>query len=399
MSSHLASTSKTPAVSSSPSSFTTPPSFGQSAGAAAAPAKSKEDNEIPRPATKIVKTADEADEAVHQKVREIEAAAEAAREEAEHSAHAPDFAASTHETKASRMPLIAAMIVVALGAAGYLGWNKMHISDKFSPDQGPPPALHVQPPPSAASADLVQGDEQASPAATAQTSPTTPAQPQPASNGPQSRSQAGQQSLGVSQQPVSSPNGKPSAGKTTTIEAFNAVPKTDEAKTDQAKTDEARTGDAKTDQAPVPEKKTPEPLAVTSAPPLAEQPVAPALQAAVGASDQTISGLVGSTSLRIPKHDPEVLKISEGIIEGMLIKKVRPIYPAQAMQLRKQGTVQILANISKNGSITNPKLINGDPMLARAAIDAVKQWKYKPYLLDGQPVEVQTQISINFKLP
>jgi protein TonB len=64
-----------------------------------------------------------------------------------------------------------------------------------------------------------------------------------------------------------------------------------------------------------------------------------------------------------------------------------------------QGAVELLANIGKDGSITSIKLLSGDSVLSRAAIDAVKQWKYKPYYLNDQPVEIQTQITVKFKLP
>ena len=62
-----------------------------------------------------------------------------------------------------------------------------------------------------------------------------------------------------------------------------------------------------------------------------------------------------------------------------------------------QGAVLIEATISKEGSVINPKVLSGDPLLARAAIEAVRQWRYKPYYLDGEPVEIKTQITINFK--
>ena len=64
-----------------------------------------------------------------------------------------------------------------------------------------------------------------------------------------------------------------------------------------------------------------------------------------------------------------------------------------------QGAVQVLATISKEGRITTVKILNGDPILSRAAADAVSQWRYKPYFLNGEPVEIQTQIVVNFKLP
>jgi protein TonB len=82
-----------------------------------------------------------------------------------------------------------------------------------------------------------------------------------------------------------------------------------------------------------------------------------------------------------------------------VIKRVSPEFPAQARQLRIEGTVQLDATISKDGSVTNLKVISGHPILARAAVDAVKQWKYRPYLLNGQAVEIDTQIAVNFKLP
>src|SRR6202022_1501410 len=83
----------------------------------------------------------------------------------------------------------------------------------------------------------------------------------------------------------------------------------------------------------------------------------------------------------------------------MLIKKVQPSYPSTALRMHVEGAVQLLATIGKTGNITAVKTLSGEPTLARAALDAVKQWKYKPYYLNGEPVEIQTQITVNFKLP
>jgi protein TonB len=77
---------------------------------------------------------------------------------------------------------------------------------------------------------------------------------------------------------------------------------------------------------------------------------------------------------------------------------VNPVYPPLARQARISGTVVLRAVIGKDGSIQNLSLVSGHPMLAPAAIDAVKQWKYKPYLLNGEPVEVDTEIQVNFTL-
>ena len=95
----------------------------------------------------------------------------------------------------------------------------------------------------------------------------------------------------------------------------------------------------------------------------------------------------------------QTVNVSQGVSQGLILKKVSPSYPTAALRLRLEGSVELLATISKKGDISAVKIISGDPNLARAAVDAVKQWKYKPYLLDGSPVEIQTQVTINFKLP
>jgi TonB family protein len=108
---------------------------------------------------------------------------------------------------------------------------------------------------------------------------------------------------------------------------------------------------------------------------------------------------LGSGSEIMPKPLPQALNISQGISRGLLTKKVQPVYPKNAMAMRVEGAVELMATISKSGDITHLKVLEGDSQLAKAATEAVKQWKYKPYLLNGEPVEIQTQITINFKLP
>jgi len=95
----------------------------------------------------------------------------------------------------------------------------------------------------------------------------------------------------------------------------------------------------------------------------------------------------------------QTLNISQGVSQGLLIKKVSPTYPAAAQRMRIEGVVELMATVSKEGAITHIKVLSGDGQLTKAATDAVKQWKYKPYLLNGEPVEIQTQITVNFKLP
>ena len=112
-----------------------------------------------------------------------------------------------------------------------------------------------------------------------------------------------------------------------------------------------------------------------------------------------IGGIISSTPVAVPKvATPQRVRVSQGVSTGLLIRKVNPTYPPLARQARIQGTVVLHAVISKDGSIENLTLVSGHPMLAPAAIDAVKQWKYKPYLLNGEPVEVDTEVLVNFTL-
>ncbi|HEY4904400.1 MAG TPA: energy transducer TonB [Candidatus Sulfotelmatobacter sp.] len=112
-----------------------------------------------------------------------------------------------------------------------------------------------------------------------------------------------------------------------------------------------------------------------------------------------IGGIVSSTPMAVPKvATPQRVRVSSGVSTGLLVRRVNPNYPPLARQARIQGTVILQAEISKTGDIQNLRLVSGHPMLAPAAIEAVKQWKYKPYLLNGEPVEVETTVQVNFTL-
>jgi periplasmic protein TonB len=118
-----------------------------------------------------------------------------------------------------------------------------------------------------------------------------------------------------------------------------------------------------------------------------------------GSMGGVIGGIISSAPVAVPKiATPQRVRVSQGVSQGLLVRRVQPTYPPLARQARIQGVVILQAQISKEGSITNLQLISGHPMLAPAAIEAVKQWKYKPYLLNGEPVEVETQIQVNFTL-
>ncbi|HKM84601.1 MAG TPA: TonB family protein [Terriglobales bacterium] len=132
-----------------------------------------------------------------------------------------------------------------------------------------------------------------------------------------------------------------------------------------------------------------------SAPPL-PSPLAVA-SAAVTSNDSALSGLLSSASSSLSKPSLATARVSQGVSQGLLIKRVQPRYPQAALAVHAQGAVQIEATINKEGSVTNLKVLSGDPILARAALEAVRQWRYKPYYLDGEPIEIQTDITVNFK--
>jgi periplasmic protein TonB len=92
------------------------------------------------------------------------------------------------------------------------------------------------------------------------------------------------------------------------------------------------------------------------------------------------------------------LRVSSGVAEGLKTHTVNPKYPREARDKGIQGEVILQATIDTKGNITNLNAVRGDPILADASIEAVKQWRYKPYILNGEPVEVETTIKIVFHL-
>lgn len=125
-------------------------------------------------------------------------------------------------------------------------------------------------------------------------------------------------------------------------------------------------------------------------------PALPSTLADASASDHGLNSLMPAAA-NMPKPALATMKISQGVSQGLLIKRVAPKYPQAALAVRAQGTVQIEATVDKEGNVINPKVLSGPAVLARAALEAVRQWRYKPYYLNGQPVEIQTQITIEFK--
>jgi protein TonB len=92
------------------------------------------------------------------------------------------------------------------------------------------------------------------------------------------------------------------------------------------------------------------------------------------------------------------MRVSQGLTQGLLVYRIEPTYPRLAQLARINGVVVLTAIIGKDGNVERLQLVSGNPLLAPAAIDAVKQWHYKPFLLNGQPIEIETTVTVNFQV-
>lgn len=110
-----------------------------------------------------------------------------------------------------------------------------------------------------------------------------------------------------------------------------------------------------------------------------------------------IGGVVGSVPPP-PPQAPQRIRVGGNVQQAKLIHAPRPVYPALAKQARIQGTVRLQAIIAKDGSIQELQVLQGHPLLVQSALDAVRQWRYQPTLLNGEPVEVVTTIDVVFTL-
>jgi len=120
-----------------------------------------------------------------------------------------------------------------------------------------------------------------------------------------------------------------------------------------------------------------------------------------GTGDGLISNLLGGTRPILPATPPPPVAraiLRSSLLEGNLIRRVEPAYPPLARSARIQGSVVLAAVISKAGTIDNLHALSGHPLLVPAALSAVSQWRYRPYILNSEPIEVETQITVNFYL-
>jgi periplasmic protein TonB len=122
------------------------------------------------------------------------------------------------------------------------------------------------------------------------------------------------------------------------------------------------------------------------------------IQAMIGAAVIGIGlAAIGQDDVVPPKQESTTrVRVSEGVMKGLLIKKVAPEYPREAREKHITGSVEMKAIISQEGDVQKLIILSGDPLLVHSAVEAAKQWKYKPYLQHGQPVEVETQIKVIF---
>jgi len=246
------------------------------------------------------------------------------------------------------------LIAAALVAAGYFGWTKMHVSQNPGAAQEQSVPTVVVTPPAPATPE-----QQPAFASAAQPMTETPQQPEEISI---------------------EPDAKPAPAKPTPV-VVKTAPASKEA--------------TSVKPAPIIVKND---FSVPKSEAAMLPPVPPSMPSTPDAN--TVASIVNApVHVPNPVRETQTLKVSQGVSQGMLIKRVQPVYPAQARQMGLEGAVQLMASIAKDGSIRSVKQLSGDAILGRAAIDAVRQWKYKPYFLNAEPVEIQTQITVNFKLP
>ncbi|MGA7632267.1 MAG: energy transducer TonB, partial [Terriglobales bacterium] len=126
-----------------------------------------------------------------------------------------------------------------------------------------------------------------------------------------------------------------------------------------------------------------------------------AIETAVATLDSMTLAPPPTTSApqQVGKQDaPTSTHLASGVATGLLIKKVTPVYPPEAKYAHIQGSVVLQAVINKSGDIVDLEAISGPNELVMSAVNAVRKWKYRPYLLNGDPVTVQTQIVVNYEL-
>ena len=301
----------------------------------------------------------------------------------DHDVPVPTFG-TLHE-KSDKSPAVVrffkiVFMLVLFGTAGYLGWPKLR-------DSGLLDSLHRS---SSTAPVQVPGGSDA---------PATSAKPAKSQAAPTANAPVSDD--GMTFPDSGTPSDFPADGQASTDSGAAAQPASHEIKPEKIEIKDSPK--SKEDSKPAKITVVPKPQAMVVKPGKATQPSAqiapPSVDFAQAGSEKAEIASIVSAPAVMPKPAPGVIRISQGVSQGLLTKKVAPVYPAIAQQFHREGTVQLLATISKYGEVTKVQVLSGDPVLAKAAVDAVKQWEYRPYLLNEQPVEIETQINVVFKSP
>jgi TonB family protein len=356
-----------------------PPAGSFGGGAASAPAPARE-AQVHHPQATPASAAHEAEDLLEKPAGAGESTPSPVAAEPA-TAPAPSFAFgganAAEETDGARKKIfIGIAAVVLLGALAYAGWSHFKGSASQPSSQVP-----IAVPASTAASTAAPGSSK-------------PAPEKPAATVPSPSGQGAAPPVEVSPTPTNTAAGdEAAADESAPVESHNS-----------AKSSTSSTSPASKSAAPAKPAQTPLVVKGGSVPKAKAQPAAPDAPApnviaiADPGSGGALSNLVGSGDTT-PKPVLQSVNVSQGVSQGLLTKRVQPVYPKTALAMHVEGVVELMATVSKSGNITSVKVLKGDPQLTRAAADAVKQWKYEPYLLNGEPVEIQTQVTVTFKLP
>jgi protein TonB len=124
----------------------------------------------------------------------------------------------------------------------------------------------------------------------------------------------------------------------------------------------------------------------------------PTIPGALSNTSSNLGAIAKDVPVAVPTLSQQKLRVSSGVAQAQLTHRVNPLYPPEAFQSRVHGTVVLQAVIGKDGEVKTLKVVSGPPMLIKSATEAVKQWRYKPFTLNGEPVEADTQVNVNFSL-
>jgi protein TonB len=298
--------------------------------------------------------------------------------------------ASAETSSGGSKKIFAAVAVLFVAAVGsYFAWTQFHkksdlsLGDAKQPAAAVEPASHLEPAASKAQRSMIESTPTSAPIATTP-QPKASATTAESKPKPFERDAFDYANFDDKSSDSKTSGNKTSASKSPKPSALTSSPDIESAAT------------AKPAAAPIVVRNSASRAKLST--PAADVPAPGPVEIAPTASGGSLPNILGNGG-NVAEPVLQTLNISQGVSQGLLIKKVQPVYPANALRMHAEGAVELQATIGKSGNIVTVKTLTGDPVLARAAKEAVLQWKYKPYLLNGEPVEIQTQITVNFKLP